>query len=325
MDLQYLFGQPPIYEVLRPYFDVADLLVLRYIVRGIEPLGVSQIITFAREGNLKLWLWAYDECMKRVSRLYGKRTNSGERIDKSVTVAAESGSLEIVKYRIATCYSGEEWLLPYAMRHGQLETVEYLYERAVAKKAKFRRETMLRNAVKSGSVEMLEWVESKGYKVYSDAIEFMAEYGHVHLLELMLARGKYISPEATKHAALNGHIHVLQWLYDRGLFWKHYTIYAAQSGRIDVLEWMYTHGCRPCKEDLYFAVVTGHFVAAKWLLERGALWPDDICISAVRCGSQTLEWVLDNGAPWDNKAYLKAVKFSKDHCIAVMRNRGLVQ
>jgi hypothetical protein len=305
MDLHYLFSQPPIYEVLRSHLRDSEMVLLRYIVRGIERPKTPQLVSLVISGNLKLADWAHKQWFnaapcsrkcKKCIKLPGKAADA----------AIRHGMLEVVQWWIARNKSIAPELLRKATRYGQLEIVKCLYSRELLNKFK-NKEEMMENAAWSGSIELVEWLVKDGHEVTKDATIIMAERGHVHLLEWAHLHKIKVKWSVGWDAAAAGHINVLEWLHKHDKLDSYMMSYAAKAGRIDVLEWMYKLGYEPCQSSMHKAVSYGQLRAAKWLLKKGVEWPCNIYAAAYGC-DKTFKWVFDNGAPFDEDMCTGAVK-----------------
>jgi hypothetical protein len=324
MDLQFLFEQPPIYDLLRQYLDDADMLVMRFIVRGIEPPSEQQLVIFARKNDLKLAEWAHLQWRITPHKSKCKKCRTCRKAPQAAMRAAVAhGSLDIVKWYFQYPRQDVLELLPFAAKNGQLEMFKYLHDLCVREGKKPGR-WIVADACKSGSVELMDWLLENGYKMDIHLCTIMAEHGHVQLLGWALNRGVKVSYSAADYAMRNGHMHVLEWLHENKKLRSHSIDYAAQLGRIDILEWMYARGYKPTGNTVHSAVGCGRFDIVKWALERGASWPCNICVLATNRNVETLKWVLDNGAPWWDEAYKIAVRRGQFDMLELMQSRGLI-
>lgn len=179
-------------------------------------------------------------------------------------------------------------------------------------------------AAASGSLELLEYLSSKGCPRDETACSMAAERGHLHVLKWLRGSNPCQWDErACQRAVEGGQFEVLKWLRSYSIHastggpcpWGESTCAsAAEAGRLDILEWVRegegsfrpdgTYD--PCPWDCstcYFAMVGGHLDLLKWVRSEERLGGQCpwimiyfVYLSSKSC-TETLKWALENGCP----------------------------
>lgn len=120
-------------------------------------------------------------------------------------------------------------------------------------------------AVSTGSVSLVKWVCSMGYKLkksdmmgaiscgYTDVLKYAQEQGinaqrdfHVNPRPMVTSPVRGESYTAYQIAARNGHLDVLQWAYENDSIVRLRTdeiaSHAAVCGHVDIVKWAYSRG-----------------------------------------------------------------------------------
>jgi len=202
-------------------------------------------------------------------------------------------------------YEGD--LVNYALFLGSVEILRWLMEE---KGCELNKDTG-KWAGLGGSVEVLEYLEGRGYEFGRGVCDGAAREGHLEALKFL--RG--LDPpcpwnkETCAYAARGGHLDVLKFsrAQDPPCPWDEYTCWAAASeGRLDVLKWLRDQD-PPCPWDAWTcagAAEGGHLDVLKWFRSQDPPCPWDAwtCFYAARGGHlDVLKWLRsqDPPCPWD--------------------------
>lgn len=153
-----------------------------------------------------------------------------------------------------------------------------------------------------GRLDVLIALENKGIRPHQYESDLAAANGHLELLEWMESKG-YPHPDlyGANEAAKNGQIKVLEWLEQRG-----YTLpnliganHGAMHGRIEVLNWLNERGIHPDQKGANWAALNGQLEALEWMEERRYACPDQAGANmAARSGHlEVLKWMERRGRP----------------------------
>ena len=113
--------------------------------------------------------------------------------------------------------------------------------------------SILRQAAKSGSLDVLKWMQKEGYTERhlgkTNIIVLAARQGHLDVCKWLRSVGFQWSRVASLAAAAaeNGHLDVLMWANANGFItWWDYVVCAkaAKNNHLDVLKWVISGGCR---------------------------------------------------------------------------------
>ena len=198
-------------------------------------------------------------------------------------------------------YEGD--LVNYALFLGSVEILRWLMEE---KGCELNKDTS-KWAGLGGSVEVLEYLEGRGYEFGRGVCDGAAREGHLEALQYL--RG--LDPpcpwnkETCAYAARGGHLDVLKFsrAQDPPCPWDEYTCWAAASeGRLDVLKWLRDQD-PPCPWDAWTcagAAEGGHLDVLKWFRSQDPPCPWDAwtCFYAARGGHlDVLKWLRDQDPP----------------------------
>ena len=202
-------------------------------------------------------------------------------------------------------YEGD--LLNYAAFQGSVEILRWLME----EKGLEENEGTGFWAGGGGSVEILEYLEGRGYKFTEAACDGAAMGGRLEALKHL--RG--LDPpcpwgeETCADAAYGGHLDVLKWLRseDPPCPWDELTCSrAAEGGHLHVLKWMRDQD-PPCpweETTCARAAGVGHLEVLKWVRDQDppCPWHPYTCARAAEEGHlEILKWLRaqDPPCPWD--------------------------
>lgn len=131
----------------------------------------------------------------------------------------------------------------------------------------------LRNATKSGQLDVLKWLAEEGefhpydhYKAYDIA----AEMGRLDIIEWLVEEEekKYDCNELERNESVCGH--------------------AAKGGHLEILMWLRTKGAICNEKTFNLAAEGGHWDVLLWLREIGCPWDDEVC----ECAAWRGHWAL---------------------------------
>jgi hypothetical protein len=171
-----------------------------------------------------------------------------------------------------------------AMRHGDIEMVEYL----IADNPALNKAECYKHAINYWHMPMLRWLDERYGNITPDV-------------------------EHLRSAASQGHLEVCQYLREQGYVWdddsSEAVTEAARYEHHDLVKWLITEGCPYAEHDLGMAIV-GNYDSTdnsvnmlKWLSEHGAMWEEytltrmlDEC--GVNSQLEAAKYVKQLGAAW---------------------------
>jgi len=170
-----------------------------------------------------------------------------------------------------------------------------------------------------GSVEILRWLmEEKGCELNKDTGKWAGVSGSVEVFEYLEGRGYEFDKWACARAAKAGRLEALQDL--RGLDppcpWDEHTCaWAAEGGHLDVLKWARSQNS-PCPWSEWTcarAARGGHLDVLKWLRDQDppCPWDEGTCSGAAEEGHlEILKWLRseDPPCPWDERTCASAAR-----------------
>jgi hypothetical protein len=154
------------------------------------------------------------------------------------------------------------------------------------------------SSAKSGSVDLLRWLQQQG-AVFSAATSMSAaESGQLQVLQFLHTQGCAIESRRVCHAAaLRGDIPMLQFLHSI----SHLTIdgvvqlYAARHGSVELMQWLQEHGAAVSQMTLVYAVMYGHLPLCQHLLAAGCTLTER-AVQAATFRLELLQWAVAEGA-----------------------------
>jgi hypothetical protein len=212
--------------------------------------------------------------------------------------AVRGGQFETIKWLCSRGYMLDEKSYKYAGQSGNIELVELVeYLNAVPMP-----KSMIVWAAASGNLDMVKWIEVRGFGWKSSAYNVAARGGHLHVLKYFRQRGHAHTLHVCTDAARGGHLEVLQWLVQHR-FWANVVVSreAAAYGHLHIIKWL--------RETNYLWDVPVIASAAaennqrhilEYLQEIGeGLLYCRICGWGAKSGSiELVQWLRDNGCKW---------------------------
>ena len=129
-------------------------------------------------------------------------------------------------------------------------------------------------AVRTGKLEILQWVRENRCPWDARTCSAAAKYGHLHILQWARKNGCPWNEFTCEAAAKYGHLHILQWAREEDCPWDARTCEAAaEAGSFEILQWARAQGCP---------------------------WDARTCEAAAGAGFyEILQWAQNNGCPWN--------------------------
>jgi len=148
----------------------------------------------------------------------------------TISMAAEQGNLEMVKYCVANACPIDAWACAQAAKNGHLEVLKYLREEV---KAPWDWRTAAW-AAGSGHLHILEYLVDRKYDEYDEeACEFAADGGHLDCLKYLHETAKAPwDEEAIRSAHENNHPECVQYLLDNDCPLPDYWRYVREQGAL---------------------------------------------------------------------------------------------
>lgn len=100
------------------------------------------------------------------------------------------------------------------------------------------------NASQLGHLEMVKWLDQKGYIWRDNAFMCAIENGHLEIVQYLYRDSIILTGYMANEAARKGHLEILKWLRDKGCPWgMRVCQYSRDNGHLDVLKWAIDNGC----------------------------------------------------------------------------------
>lgn len=209
--------------------------------------------------------------------------------------------------------------------------------------------TIVKQALLTGQVEVLEWARNKGFEFTKDhffvaavrgqtcilkwagernllewyttgIIMTAAEWGHLPIFEWCLATRRAIPVQAGLVAAREGQLEVLIYMRERNLLGVHSDLWyhASNCGRIEVLDWLYNNRFQLLDRSYVLSpgVRMDRRNVLEWAREHGISWNESSCADAAFCGNLSLlQWLRENGCPWNVRVMIYAERKGHEHVV----------
>lgn len=147
----------------------------------------------------------------------------------------------------------------------------------------------------NGYLNLLKWIDQKGYLIAYREVYAAAEYGQIHVLEWLRTKYDFNDSQISASAAISGDINVLSWLRDKNVpFASACCANAALRGHLHVIKWLLACGYPYDEYVCVFAGMSGRLDLLKWLRENNFTWDQDrICHYAKKNPRKfhVLEWI----------------------------------
>ncbi|KAF1335883.1 Ankyrin repeat-containing protein, partial [Globisporangium splendens] len=278
--------------VERNHFDVVKWLhehtnvqTTAIFSRNGRQYGRTALDFAARNGNLKMLQWLYDQEYKggayavelaaenghleTLSWLLEHRPHPQTRFAVALERAAAKGHLDIVK-RLHTCFDGpcSRMAMESAAKGGHLELVEWLHEHRGQDDA--CTVEAMNHAAAAGHLATVQWLHAnrtEGCTV--KAMDEAASSGHFDVVQwLHCNRAEGCTTKAMDLTARNGHLNVLQWLHDNRSegCTTDAMDFAAMDGHLEIVQWLHenrSEGCTATAMDK--ASADGHLDVVQFL------------------------------------------------------------
>jgi hypothetical protein len=338
MSLKYLFEQEPTLEIMLASLSDADLYNMRLVLDCVKRPKTHKLVAFAAAGNLDKFQLAYcewvtmfwsdvDEALAHQSRYM---------VDDAFAAAAAHGHLALVVWMHEHLLVCPDSAMEEATKNGHLEIVKLLHStrfniQGVNDGAFYGfdwlgsrgERRVMDNAVRSGSVKLVEWMYCAGYRSSFPMENIAAETGNIDLLEMMTFYCLPINSEAQVIAIRNGNKAVFEYLHRYGYVNHRAYEAAAKMGDLEFMQLLHAMGLKPQSAAIVCAMEAGKVLAAEWLLGVGTAPSPEATVAAAIHGLETLTYALSRGSPWTPEACIAATKAGHDDVIKYALRRKL--
>jgi hypothetical protein len=217
--------------------------------------------------------------------------------------AARSGSISMLKWlRVREGCFFDRRTCAAAAEEGHLAALQHLRSEGY----RWDCEQIAHNAARSGSIEVMEWLQQQhGVVIDARVLAVAAAAGHITLCEHLRSTGCDWDAAACNQAAKHRQFDMVRWLRGNGCPWdlSYVCISAAGDGCTDMLDYVIEQGEVLSAELLTHALnaagTENQLQAAQWLRQHGAEWPALLGINTDNCTQQwsgdTLEWARAEG------------------------------
>lgn len=273
------------YTIELIYDGYAHLIPERYIIPENRIMHYYGNIYYqtAKKGNLAML-----QLLLRIENPPNLKSN----IDELICGAARGGHKNILEW-ISNKYKLTSSAAEYAAKGNYFELLKWLYHKNVvltnavnSNAIKTANTTMIkwvfdRNsddsdysyyAVKSNTMELIEWLHEKYPSIISEICNNAIEFGNLEMLKWGLQHNYKINYESLLGYVQGGHIKILEWLIKNGhIRYKNdsLTVYAAFHNKFDTLKWAYENGFPLTSEVTERAADNGNIEMLKWCKDRG--------------------------------------------------------
>ena len=160
-------------------------------------------------------------------------------LSNSFVLAIHKGNLRIVKWLIHQAkHQNYSELMEIAARRGQLDIFVFLD----TLNPFWNREFCFENAIKSGEVELLNWIVEHGAQVPENAMDSAP---NLKIAMFLYQRKNKITAKAMASVAHAGDLKALKWMKENGGKWNDDIMaFGALSGSLEVVKWLHKQGCK---------------------------------------------------------------------------------
>jgi hypothetical protein len=190
----------------------------------------------------------------------------------------------------------------------------------------------INHAAKDGCLGAVRWYMECGAAADNTTLMYACKSGNLELVQLLISRGCTLEYRAAKRAATNGHTNVLQWLLDNDHIAK--IVYddlcdveadlsaaAVVHGSIVTMEWLLKERMFDVSH-LSYGLLPCNIAILEWLDPQYLTWCDDDSIVSVMHGDlEMLKWAHSKGyAIGENVAELAACNGRLDCLVWLVEN-----
>jgi hypothetical protein len=340
-DLQALFNNDIIKNILLPKFAKHEKTVLRFVVRGIAKQKHPTLNTYkwAKRGQLNILKWAHDQDC---------------RIDMfTVAGALKRGHPEIAEWARSLKVRIKDDMIDYAARGGCKDFIQHQIRNKNKIPTRFN---AVAKAIKGGHTELAHWLLERGFKPKKDAFYEAARKSDLKMLEKLEKHKGEMSNEALLGAVETGKMNIVQWVNEK-LQWrtdasntlalavaggnlsivkwcvkrnaartKYAFDIAAKKGRLDIIEYLSEVGCEMRSRAHVYAAKNKHHHITRWLIENEPKkCPLDVEVfrdAVLMYSVDTWEYLKSYNCPWDPTVYISPVAGKKKEKILQLHALG---
>lgn len=289
-----------------------------------ENTKFAKISDAARDGNIKNieWLLSYGQ----------------ELTEDHFTEAVESGNLEMMKWFYNKgCPIGinKDNSIYIAVKQHKLENVKWLHEIGYSlticdcrRRIDFINSdhneddeefiefdfcecdnSLISYAAKVGTVEIMEWLVSKGVEFVYYTFPNAALGGNLDTLKFLKENDCESDEYTYKQAVVNGNRANLEWLEDNGFPFDSGCYEAAiENNDLDTMKWLHQKGLKFDYYTFMKAALRGNFEIMKWLLETDCPVNSQVFNISVGAGDlEIVKWMKENNFPYDHQVLNYAI------------------
>ena len=224
-----------------------------------------------------------------------EKPNCDTHAQKLFQVAANDGTLEVLKWGQGSCYELDVMLekddIADVALNGHLEVVKYLRQLGIS----WDEETCTK-AVGNGHLELLKWARVNQCPWNEETCEYAAGGGHLELLKWARVNQCPWDEMTCAGVAENGHLELLKWARVNQCPWNEKTCTkAAGNGHIELLKWARVNQCPRNEGTCTQAAENGHLELLKWAKVNQCPWNEETCAGAAENGRlELLKWARVN-------------------------------
>lgn len=249
----------------------------------------------ARSGDLEMVKWLHNYC----------------KIDSfTIENAIKYNHLDLVKWLCETCENYKYYFTSTykeAVKIGNMNTIKYIYEIV---EFRYIEPNILELAVKSGNLEVVKLLHSKGYTFDEFTFLQAVESGNLDIFEwLCMMDCKNDHRLNMQYGLEGGNLDIVKYLFERE--WMPpspiSSYYATKSGNLKLVEWLFDENFE--FDDISGALCNGSLEIIKLFLEKGYELSEDAMDVAAGSGNlELLQFLHKMGLDYDQDTMWQAAE-----------------
>jgi len=239
------------------------------------------------------------------------------------SIAARSGNLSILQYLVELGCPMNKPTCNSAALGGHLECLEYAHEHG----APWDVNTSV-SAATGGHLPCLKYLRERGCLFYYVVSDTAAKHGHLDCLRYAFQQGFYArGSSGLQAAALNDHMECFVFLFEHVTHVKLDGDFAenlARKGKIKYLKFAESYGCRIGGSAAMEAAKRGHIEVLEYYRQVSNQWDAEVICSAAAAGGQfeCLKYVLSFGCPPCSRILENAAFSGSLECLRYAHEQG---
>ncbi len=186
-------------------------------------------------------------------------------IQNACALSAAYGHVHILKWVRKHNFGWDERTCRAAARNGNLEILIWAREQKCPWDYRICIDAILNN-----HLDILKWAISNGCNINTSQNYYWAALcGHINIIKWLQEKGYVWDIHTTKGAASGGHLNLLKWLRENSCPWDTGVCEdAAQNGHLHIIRWAIKNGCVMGKKTLHLAIQNNHYNVVDYLRKK---------------------------------------------------------